>query len=552
MQRPHSNQRGLSQIELLLAVLIVSLLSMALLSALQLSVASSVQTRVQSAGAQLLQMAFAKLRNIDFYQVFPCDSSLPGFGLRGDYPNLATLNQLRAKALQLGFSKFTIELTFMRRDSSDANGNGLTSDLIPFSDDGTGVDRYDPNIRYFDQNGEGDYYDTYFVGGRRVSEMPDTHIKLVTFKLWKGNRVAFQDAQLMSLEGFSGTESPSSESSLTLTLNTPSNNASLYDLTTSTRNNAFNLVITRPYPPSAVAYRADSASPLQLTGTTEPSATVRFYVGVTTGTEVASVGTDISGNFSLTSAAITARLVEGRNRLFARTFKGSLTSPFAPRDVILDLAPPLISSAAPPSPTKTLSPYVAGILVDSPTVSGPEVSGITVDVIAFKLDGAVAGSRYDPNSGYVTLLDSTTLLPPVLSTGTHTVTLEGGDGAHYKVSKTWGFQVAIDTYDVTAPVIDQQTPVGSTPSTLPVIGARLSDPESGINLASLTMTVDGVSLTNPGQYYNLATGAIQYQPPAPFANGSSHTIVVTVSHWASAPPDQMTKTSTWGFTVNAP
>ncbi|MBI3291405.1 MAG: hypothetical protein HYZ73_01130 [Elusimicrobia bacterium] len=551
-----NNQRGLSQIELLLGVLIISVISVALLSALQLSVVSTVQNRVQTSGAQLLQMAYTQLRSVDFYQVFPCDSSLPRYGLRTDYPNFTTLNQIRDKTLQLGFSKFTIELAFMRRDTTDANGNGFTSDLIPFADNGFRVDRYDPNIRYFDQNGNGDYYDTYYVGVRRVSEMPDTHLKLVTLKLWKGNKVVLKDAQLFNLEGFTGKESPSSESPLTLSLDVPANNASLYDLTTSTRANAFALAITRSYPSSVVAYRADAANPplsyLRLSGTTEPSATVRFYVGYTTGTPVDSVPTDVSGNFNFQSGAITARLVEGRNQLFARTFKGSLTSPFALREVIRDLAPPLISSAAPPSPTQTLSPYIAGVLVDSPTQAGAEVSGITAGVITFKLDGVVAGSRYDPSSGVVVLVDSGTLLPPVLSTGTHTVILEGGDNAYYKVSKTWSFQVAIDTYDPSPPAIANKSPTGMTSNPQPVISVRVFDNQSGINPQSIVMTLDGavvVNASNVAQAYDPSTGVVQYQPPAPLGAGS-HDVTITVSHWATAPPDRTTRSEPWSFTVN--
>lgn len=549
---------GFSHIELLLGVLIISLLSIAVLSALQLSVVTSVKTRVQTSGAHLLQLGFAKLRNMDFFQLFPADSSQPRFGLQAGYPHLATLNLIQAKTSQRGFSKFAIEVTFMRRDSSDANGNSLTSDLIPFTDTNRdGIDDYDPNIRYFDQNRDGDFYDTYPVGNRRVSEMPDTHLKLVTVKLWKGTTHVLQDSHLIGLEGFTGIESPSSESSLPLALDSLPNGANLYDLTAPDRGAAFNLTITRSYPPGTVALQADADVPLRLAGRTEPSAIVRFFVGATTGPAIETTS-DLSGSFDVPPSQarqITAALREGRNRLFAQTIKGPLQSPFSVREVILDQTPPTIAPVAPTSPTNTLSPYIAGILVDSSSVTGVEPSGINTEVITFKLDGVVVGHRYDPATRRVVLLSSTTLLPPVLSTGTHTVTLEGGDNARYKVSRTWDFEVAISSVDHSPPAIAQKSPSGTSRSRQPVISVRIFDNQSGMNPQSLVLTLDGVVVVNAAnivRHYDPATDTVQYQPPTPFANGTAHTVTITGSHWATLPPDRVTSTDTWGFTVNAP
>jgi len=49
----------------------------------------------------------------------------------------------------------------MARDLSDLNHDGKTTDLRPYADiDNNFQDDWDPGMRYNDQNGDLDYYDT--------------------------------------------------------------------------------------------------------------------------------------------------------------------------------------------------------------------------------------------------------------------------------------------------------------------------------------------------------------------------------------------------------
>ena len=87
----------------------------------------------------------------------------------------------------------------MRRDSSDSNGDALTSDLVPFTDANADlIDDYDANVRYFDQTADGTYWQTYVSGGRTVAEQPDTHVKRVTLDVYRANRLVCSQTELLS------------------------------------------------------------------------------------------------------------------------------------------------------------------------------------------------------------------------------------------------------------------------------------------------------------------------------------------------------------------
>ncbi|MEK7745969.1 MAG: hypothetical protein AAB576_04830, partial [Elusimicrobiota bacterium] len=140
-------------LETIIAILILSTVSLALVALLQKAMVVSLRAREQSACGRMVQSGFSRLKNIDFYYLFAADSSQANYGLHASHPYLAVLNEVHALAQGQKFTRWTVSLTFKRRDSSDSNGNGLTSDLVSFVDANSNlIDDYDSNIKYYDQN----------------------------------------------------------------------------------------------------------------------------------------------------------------------------------------------------------------------------------------------------------------------------------------------------------------------------------------------------------------------------------------------------------------
>ncbi len=556
-----NNTKGFGLVEAMVAMAIFGVAIISITATMQMAMLSAVKSREQLTSSRLLDMIFSKLKSIDYFFLFQTNSSLPNFFLSTGtfqgttvYPYRTTLQNIHTIVKNAGFSHYTIDIVFMRRDTSDANGNGLTSDLIAFTDnDQNLIDDYDPTIRYFDQNSDGDYYDTYTLGGRKISEEPDTHLKEVTVKLWKKGYVVTQQTELISLEQFSGIESMASGAALKIFISQPANATFLYNLNTTARQNAFMLAITKSYPSDVTAYRADTFYPLRLWGETSPLAVARFYVN-NTSTERDNRTSDMNGLFDFQSAAVTNYLVEGQNRIWARATKDANVSPWGPRDVIVDLNPPTISSAIPTGIVKNRAPRVSAVITDT-GISTNTTSGICAEVITLKVNNNVVNHLYDSATGEVVWADTTTAAPIILSTGTYTALLEGGDRAYYKVRSTWSFTVEIEDPDNSAPSIANRSPIGSANTTLPLIQVRVFDNQSGINPASIVLKLNGqvvVNSSNIGSHYDASSGFVSYLPASPFPNGSSHTVEITASHWATTPSDKVTSTDSWNFFINIP
>ncbi|MFH0948174.1 MAG: hypothetical protein V1833_04155 [Elusimicrobiota bacterium] len=205
--------RGIGLVELMLVVAMLTGITIGILAMLQYGVIASVKAREQMSAGRLAQMVFSKLKSVDFYYLFNYDSALTNYGLSGTYgpvtsqtstyPYLAVLNQIKSVIKTAGFDRWTVENTFMHRDLSDANGNGLTNDRINFTDNNSDkIDDYLPSVRYYDKNADGDYYDTYIISGilsgRKIAEQPDTHIKYVTLKIYKKGKLIYQESQSIS------------------------------------------------------------------------------------------------------------------------------------------------------------------------------------------------------------------------------------------------------------------------------------------------------------------------------------------------------------------
>jgi len=519
---------------------------------------ASLAARRQMTCGMLAQSSMNQLKNMDFYYLFAVDSSSSAYGLikAGSpwtaYPYTAVLNGIQSSLSAAGFDRFKVSIIFMRRDTTDANHNGMTSDLIPFTDDGHGVDAYDPNIKYYDQNGDGDYYDTYVSNGRIVAEQPDTHIKQVTLDVYDQGQIVCSQTSLISLEQFQPGSDPSSESILSLLVSTPTNNAYLYQSLTPQQQASLAISLVKPYPANIVQMEADSNVPLLMVGQTEPIGTVNFYVG---GSGILdSVAADSFGDFSFPAVSLTSNLVEGSNQITAQTVKGTLTSPLAIENVLLDVSPPVISGETPQGAAGTCAPYVAATLSD-PGVSTTTTSGICPSVITMEVNGSTVNFSYDAASGNVVWIDTVTGSAPDLNSGTYSVYLEAGDYAGYKATSTWTFTPSVNDPDNSAPSIAQPSPIGgSAGSDDPTISAKIFDNQSGIVPSSIQMSVDGVvvvssGIGNIGSAYDPSAGTVSYAPPAAYGSGSMHTVSLTVSHCAQNPPADVSNNDTWNFTV---
>ncbi|MFH1619211.1 MAG: hypothetical protein ABIG11_04835, partial [bacterium] len=373
------SEQGSLLLETILAILIMSMVGIAFISMIQKATIVSFKTREQMTCSRMAQTSFARIKNMDFYQLFAADSSQANFGLQAAYPCRAILEGIQSTIAASKFDRFRISVQFMRRDTADLNGNGMTSDLVLFTDSNSDlIDDYDSAVRYQDNNFDGDYYDTFISGGRTVAEQPDTHIKQVTVDVFRRGRLACSQTELVSLEQYTGDPNPSSEAVLSLLISTPVNSSYMYSLQSTPRQNSWNLIITKPYPGDIYRYRADNLNPLVVAGETDPLASVQLYVngsGV-----IATITADATGNFSYNPLAVTQALVEGANQLRGQAVKDSYTSPVVLRTLIYDTDPPVLDSPVPSGTIDDRSPYVAAVISD-PSASTTTTSGICQDVL---------------------------------------------------------------------------------------------------------------------------------------------------------------------------
>jgi hypothetical protein len=548
---------GTTLLETVLAIVVMSVAGLAIVALLQKATIASLSARRQMTCSQMTDAGMARLKNIDFYDIFAVDSSLTNWATpplhtagANVYPYLSTLNGLKATMSAARFNRFKVDVTFMRRDSTDALGTGNVNNLIAFKNNGSGADTYDPDVKYFDADGDGDDYETYVSSGRTVAEQPDTHLKLVTLTVYRQGQAACSKSELISLEQFTGATNPDSESVLSLEISTPTNSSFAYRMTTAAQIASHNLAVTNSYSPDIRQYRADGAVPLLLAGITEPLATENFYVNASG--VLAGAAADVFGAFSASPAAVTTALVEGQNTVRAVAVKSTYSSPIADRAVLLDVDPPTITGMTPIGAVNTCAPYVSALLADPVVSSGAAASGIYAGLTAMKVNGSTVSFSYNPSAGSIVWIATATQTAPVLSSGTYVVAVEAGDYAGYKTSATWTFSASVPATDASAPSISNKSPIGMAPSDLPTISVRLFDNQSGIDPTSIVLTLDGavvVNAANVGPYYDPSTGTLTFVPSSPFNPGTPHAMSVTVNHCAGTPGGAITSTDAWGFTV---
>jgi hypothetical protein len=551
---------GTTLVETVLAIVMISVAALAIVAMLQKATIASLSARRRMSCSQLTDAGMSRLKNIDYYSLFAVDSSSTNWATpplhtagANTYPYLAILSGLRSTLAASRFDRFKVDVVFMRRDATDALGTGNTNNLIAFKDNGAGVDVYDPDIKYFDANGDGDYYETFVSSGRTVAEQPDTHLKLVTLSVYRRGALACSKSELISLEQFTGATNPDSESTLTLEVSTPTNSSFAYRMTTAAQTAAHNLALTYSYP-SAVSitqYRADATVPLVVAGMTEPLATENFYVGASG--ILAGATADTFGAFSASPAAVTAALVEGQNTVRAVAVKSTYSSPVADRSVLLDIDPPNITGMTPVGSVTACAPFVSAVLADPVTSTSAAASGIYTGVTAMKIAGSTVPFSYNPASGLIVWIATATQTSPVISTGTYSVSVEAGDYAGYKTSATWTFTSAFPTTDASAPSVANKSPIGgSAGSDLPTISVRVFDNQSSIDPTSIVLTLDGVVVVNSsnvGASYDPNTGIVAYVPSSAFLPGSAHAVQISVNHCASLPAGSVNTNDSWAFNV---
>lgn len=526
----------------------MTVVGISLVAMIQRATIASLKARQKSTCERMLQTGFSRIKNIDFYHVFDADSAQASYGLQAGYAYAGVLDGLRTTLSASKFDRFRVQVSFLRRDTSDANANGVVSELLEFTDaNADRVDDYDSNIRFLDQNGDLDFYDTYLAGGRTVAEQPDTHIKRVRFEVYRRGQLACGRSELVSLEQFTGDPNPSSEAALSLLISTPSNGGYLYSLASAYNAGAWNLAISKAYPSDTARYRADGVSPLSVMGQTDALADVNLYANASGVLATALAGGD--GSFAAAPVAVTAALAEGANVLRFQASKDGYTSPVTGREVLLDLRPPSATAATPTGAEGTRAPFVAVTLADA-GVATTAVSGICPDVISLRANGAEAAFSFA--NGRLVWIDSTTGTVPVLAPGAYAMVAEAGDYAGYKTSATWSFTVAVPATDNSAPSISNKSPIGMAGSAVPVLSVRVKDNQSGIVPASIVLKLDGaviVDSANVGSHYDAETGDVSFVPSAGFASGSAHTLEVAADHWAGDPADKVTSSDSWGFTI---
>ncbi len=566
----------------MMAMTILAIVSVTFSTVLRFMSKTAVRSRQETAASEIAQKFFSRLNSVPYPYVFDLDSSKPKYGLAGNfgpvsnqttsYPYLSAFDDVQTSLQPYKFDKFTFDIRFMTRDLSDINSDGSTADLRPFIDlNHDRIDDYDggassASLRYFDQNGDGDFNDTYFTSNE-ITEQPNTHLKEGTFRLYKGGQVVYQDVRLVSWEKFTGAEGKAAGASLRIVVSTPAENSAVYQQSNAAQAASLSVNLASVYPPEVSAVRGDPASPLRATGQTSPSAAINWTVETSTNPVLDVCASDANGDFDCALPNVTAALNEGMNTLYGQTIKTVYYSPWNATTFVYDVNPPTftLTTALSTSTVKNRQPVVRAKYVDRPLIAGRQVSGVNLSVLRLAgansplvLSSNTLSYNYDPLTNDMTWVDSATGLPPVLSTGTYTVVFEGGDNAFYKARSTWTFTVDIgDFTDGSDPHIVNESPMGGAGTNMPTISCDVYDRQSGIMMNSISMILDGsvVVSSAAGNLYSAyqpnaaqSGGTLTYTPQSALSSGN-HTVRVTVSHWGESPAGNVSSTDAWNFWV---
>jgi len=567
-------------VETALSVALFVFIMGSLLVLIQMTSKGLVRAKERIKGERLSQMGLSRLKNIPFYDLMPpinsagsfvvnpLDSDLDAFGfLPGEsfgrpggivyasYPSLNVLQDYKDYIFEHGFDRFTVDIVFWRRDTTVAgkplvlfypDGNNPPTDQ---GNAGLGIGP-DPNLMYFDENGDGDFNDVYVSNAgypytnQNQSEVPSTNLREIILKLYKKGRKVTEHSSMVSLGQFSGAGGISAASHLNLNITTPTQHGFLFRHTTPAQNYAmYTVTLSSDYPASYVTTPLNDNELLTVAGTTEGTATV-YFSEMGNPSHFTSVDA-VAGTFSTTlSIAFTGGVngfVEGENAFVAYALSGGASrSPYVIHRLLLDMAPPVITDALPVqgATIRDKTPVVRARLRDLPAGTTTNISGLYTGVtyLAYSYNGATPSSvtyTFDPLSGYVTWIDANGM-PRELPDGNYEMTLEGGDHAKYKVSFTWDFDISVIPGDGDGPVFG----ACESPNTW-TIRIHVSDPDTGIKPNSIVLKVDTVTkinLNNIAGKYDQSTGYVTFISDTNLDLGSPHNYVVetTVENWATS------------------
>ncbi len=196
--------------------------------------------------------------------------------------------------------------------------------------------------------------------------------------------------------------------------------------------------------------------------------------------------------------------------------------------VKLDKTAPTISNLSPANGSFVTSsePLITAELSD-------QLSGIDVNSINMTIDGNTVNALFDPSANLVILNSAT------LGDGWHTIVLRVKDNAgNEAVSGDW--QIGVDTAGPTITNL-QPGPNSFTADNTPAVSAVLADAFSGIDAASITLTLDDQTVAHA---YAADTGIITFDVTTALTDGA-HELQLTASDNAGNQSSE-----TWAFTVD--
>lgn len=219
------------------------------------------------------------------------------------------------------------------------------------------------------------------------------------------------------------------------------------------------------------------------------------------------------------------------------TSKGGSTSHAWTFTVDLDKLPPTITSTGPHGLVRKERPVLSVVADDD--MSGVEKIEITLEDSSGE---EVEGEMTQSSAG-----NSAIFIPTRAFTddtqGTYVAKTTVTDVSGNQASTQWTFTVAFDTV---APVVTTATPQGEARITerKPLISAAYTDADSGINVKSVKLWVDG----KPVQPTKVTPSQVTYMPPADLKYGR-YTVKLEVADLATRGANKTTHE--WSFTVEA-
>ena len=281
---------------------------------------------------------------------------------------------------------------------------------------------------------------------------------------------------------------------------------------------AISLRVTNVAPASPVLKAAASSPTAAVTvsGTSDtPGAKITFADADDQALGSATVGA--GGTFSANLG-----LKQGSNRITATASLGLVSQPSAPITVIVDAIPPVLSVVSPAraSTVSTLTPVISAS-------ADFGISAGNIDAAEIRLNGRAIPITYDENTG--TFSGTKELVDQRV----YIVTFDASKTNGLSSTTSWTFQVDLTADDVTPPQLVSVSPEGEVASAQE-ISAVIRDGESGIDAATVVMTLNGETVAADYLPSDDRGGTVTATLPEPLAAGA-YTVEVTFADNAVVP-----------------